>query len=1742
MSATVDERVVSMQFDNKNFESNVATTMSTLDKLKRSLNLDGASKGLENVNAAANNCNMSPLERGVESVKAKFSALQVMGATALANITNSAVNAGKRIAAALTIEPIKMGFQEYETQINAVQTILANTKSKGTTLDQVNNALDELNLYADKTIYNFTEMTRNIGTFTAAGIDLDTSVNAIQGIANLAAVSGSNSQQASTAMYQLSQALATGTVKLMDWNSVVNAGMGGQVFQDALKQTSKELGTGAEAAIKAKGSFRESLQTGWLTSEVLTETLKKFTTSGANEYVAEYTGLSAKAVQAALDSAEAQYGEADAIDKAAEALAKKSGKNKDEIKQALDFAKTAEDAATKVKTFSQLIDTLKEAMQSGWTQSWEIIIGDFEEAKELFTGISDTLGEMINDSAEARNKVLQGWKDLGGRTALIDGFKNIFEGILSIVKPIKEAFRDIFPPLTANQLLTFTENFRDLTAKLKINDEVADKLKRTFKGVFSILDIGKKVITTLLKPLFELANSKGISGLGDLILSITAAIGDFFTKINEGFDTNGISGGLSKIVSGISNVISSAVNGLKGFGKILSSIGGWVAKVAGNIWNSIKEVFTWITDNVSAGDIFAGLAGGGIFAAAKKFIGLIDKIKDTIDGLFNKKYIVGSIKDKFTDILDSLHGSLESFTTGIKVSSLVSIAIAIGILSNSIRTLSKLKVTDIGKSLGAIGAMLAMLSSEFKSMSKTLSKFDSKGIVKSSFALILVAAAIKILADALVKISELTFAEILNGLFGIGGGLIALSVGLKIIDKTKISLKTSVAILALAQACKMLGDAMSKFAGFSWDEIGIGLVAMGGALLELTGVLAIMNKVCGGKSLLGSVSLLIAVHALDELAVALKSFGEMSWDAIGRGLTSMGGALVELGVVIGLLGKLAGFSGILGAVSILIVVKSLDDLAVALKSFGSMSWEEIARGLSGMGGALTEVSLACGILGKIAGFSGILGAGSILIVTQCLDEMAAALQQFGSMSWEEIARGLVAMGGALLEVSGISGALGALAGLAGIIGSGSILIAVQGLGDIADALKKFGEMSWDEIGRGLTAMGAALGEIAVGGLLNTLSGLGSMSISNISEPLGTLADSVKKWTGVVVPENLGLQLGLLADGIMSFTFGGMGSSSIAEVAAPLGVLADSVKKWTGVTVPEGFCDNLKVLASGIRSFVFTGMGSSSIAEVATPLGALADSVKKWSGVTVSEGLATSLLTLANCIKQFTWTFMSGFSINSLIKPLGELPDSIKKWNGIKIPANLETGLESISEGVKGFTWLFMGGWSMSTITTPLGDLAGSIKKWNGVKIPGNIEDGLISISNGVKSFTWAFAGGWSISSIAEPLKTLATAAQKLSAAKIPKDIGDRLTSLASGVKSFVGIGSISGVSKNIGSIASSASKLSGINFKSINSGLTSFVSTVKKVGNVSINTESLTKSVSSVTSSIRKMMKTMSSTIRSGKSSISSAMKTAMSGMPTTVKSYTGKVKAVISNLLKVFIKVILDKKSDTTSAFKKLVSNASDAIKSKRSSIKSAGKDLGAGLVEGINSKQTAVYNAAYKLGQKAVQGEKDGQKSNSPSKLTIQAGKWFGEGLVIGIDKMGRAVYNAGYGIGDTAVKSISKSIANISDIINSDVDYQPTIRPVLDLSDVTSGAQTVNSLFSMQPSVGILSNIGSINSMMNRRNQNGGNADVIDAINKLRKDVGNIETSSYTIGGITYDDGSAVSEAVRSLVDAARIERRM
>lgn len=1076
MSTTVDERVVEMRFDNKQFEQNIQTSLSSIDKLKRSLNLEGAAKGLETVNDAAQKCNMSPLTNAVETVRVRFSALEVMAITALQNITNSALAAGKNLVSAFTVDPIKFGFEEYETQINAVQTILANTSSKGTTLDQVNNALDELNHYADMTIYNFTEMTRNIGTFTAAGVDLDTSVAAIKGIANLAAVSGSNSQQASTAMYQLSQALAAGTVKLQDWNSVVNAGMGGQVFQDALKETAKVHGIAIDEMIKDEGSFRETLSKGWLTSDILTETLAKFT-GDLNEDQLRTMGYA-----------------------------------DDQIKSIMEMGKTANDAATKVKTFTQLFDTLKEAAQSGWTQSWEIIVGDFEEAKELLTEVSDTFSAVINASADARNKMLQDWKDLGGRTMMIEAVKNVFEGLVSVAKPVREAFNEIFPPMTGKQLAEITERIRDLTAKFKMGEESSKNLKNTFKGVFAVLDIVGQAFKAVAGGVGELIGLFIPAGNG--VLSLTGSFGEYLVKLDETVKKTDVFG---KAISTVVDIVNTAITFVKTAGEKVKEFG----KAAGEKFDFPGfELFHSFLERVhdrmaQIGD-GAGKMKSGVIVAFEMMGEALEKCKflKVMEALWTAvKVIAGGIADavgtmmgtlaeklgnadfsgvldilnsiavggialsvsKFlksvTRILDGVRGCFEAYQTNLKAGTLLKIGAAIALLAGSIVAISLIDSDKLSASLGAITVLFANLLGAMAIFNKISS--DTGKVSKACTAMIAMSVAVSILAGALKKVSDLDWGELTRGLVGIAGlTTIVVASSKAMASGQKQVMKGATSLIIFGAAIKILASACKDLSKLQWDELGRGLTGVGVLFAEIAVFLRVAKF--NGKMISTATGIVILSAAMKVLASACKDFGQMEWSEIGKGLAGIGGLLAELAVFTNLAGNAKHVMST--GVALIAIGAAMKIFASAVKDFGQLQWDEIGRGLTAMGGALAEVAIAVNLMPK-----NMIGIGTgLVIVGGALEIIANCMSKFGGMQWEEIGRGLTVMGGALAELA-IS--LNFMKGTLG--GSAALLVASGALAVLAPVLSILGALSWEAIAKGLISIAGAFTTIGVAGAVLT---------------------------------------------------------------------------------------------------------------------------------------------------------------------------------------------------------------------------------------------------------------------------------------------------------------------------------------------------------------------------------------------------------------------------------------------------------------------------------------------------------------------------------------------------------------------------------------------------------------------------------------------------------------------------------
>lgn len=1066
MPNSVDQRIVNMKFDNSQFETGVNQTVKTIDKLNEKLRFRTAKKGFKDVEESANNVKFGGLVTAIETISDRFSSMGIVGLTVLQNITNSAVNAGKRIVSAFSLDPVKTGFQEYETQINAVQTILANTQSKGTNLQQVNSALDELNHYADMTIYNFTEMTRNIGTFTAAGVDLDTSVSAIKGIANLAAVSGSNSQQASTAMYQLSQALAAGTVKLMDWNSVVNAGMGGQVFQDALKETARVHNIKIDEMIKKEGSFRETLQHGWLSSEILTETLAKFTGDLSEEQL------------------------------------RSIGYTNEQITSIMQMGKTANDAATKVKTFTQLMDTLKEAAQSGWTQSWEIIIGDFEEAKAFLTEISDTFSEIINNSSDARNTVLQGWKDLGGRTDLIDSLRNIFSGLQSMVKPISEAFSEIIPPVTAETLHKFTANLKELTSHLTISDDVADKLKRTFKGLFSIFDILRHVVMEVGSIIGEFIPE--ISGLSSGFLDVTSSIGDFLVSLDDSVKSSGVflmiadrlktmfdkiktifnslSGIVYKVISFIANGISSALStGVEG----VLLFGDKIYQVLSIIFDKVSTFISTFINNLDFKDVFAGLSTGLLAGLFVKISGFIKKLTSMFDKSEEKSGLFDTIRESF----DALKDTLASFQQAIKAHAILTIAIAVGILAGSLVALSSIDSEGLNRALAGLTIVFSELIGALFILD-SISIGNDSGLYKLAGLMVGMAIAVNILASAVKKLSSLNLEELAKGLGGVGVVLLELAGFLKIADFEKASAKGASSLILMGVALNILAFAVDKFGSIDIEGLAKGLGSIAILLGEFAGFTHLIGDTKGLMSM--GVSMIFIASSMVILAQAVKSFGSLGIEELGKGLGTMG---VALGIIAGAM-RLMPKNTLANGVSLVLVAASINMLVGALGVLGSMSLDSIEQSLEALGMALAMVVVATNGMRQA-----IPGAIALGVVSAALMLLTPVLLTLGSMSLESIGKSLIALAGAF-----------AVLGLATAILS-PIIPAMLGLG-AAVALLGVG---LGAAGAGIFALAAGLAMLGLGGgalvagltsILESLIGLIPTVFTKIGEGIVSLLEVI----------------------------------------------------------------------------------------------------------------------------------------------------------------------------------------------------------------------------------------------------------------------------------------------------------------------------------------------------------------------------------------------------------------------------------------------------------------------------------------------------------------------------------------------------------------------------------------------------------------------------------------------------------
>lgn len=1058
MSNSIDQRIIEMVFDNKQFLEAVADTQSTLAKLNQSLKLQGATEGLDDVDKAAKGIGLGSIASGIDAISSKFSTMGIIGVATLTNITNKIVDAGVKMAKDFVFDPIHDGFTNYETQINAVQTILANTAAEGTKIGDVNKALAVLNTYANQTVYNFSDMAKNIGTFTAAGVGLQTSVDSIKGIANLAAMSGASSEQASSAMYQLSQAIASGSVKLQDWNSVVNAGLGGKTFQDALITTAKNSGVAIDSIISKAGSFRNSLQSGWLTSDILTKTLTQFT---GDLSVAQLKAMGYTDQQAA---------------------------------QIFQMGQTALNAATKIKTMTQLTQALKEEVGTAYAAIFKTVFGDIGQATDLFSGIHNAAENFLTAPIYELNTFLQEWETLGGRTDLITALTYVFDDLGEMMGIVAKAFKTIFPPTTAQTLYNITESFLQLVNSFKIGGKTQDELVRSFEGLFSIISIIVFVIKQLGGQLLALLGYTRESSSG--FLSITANIGDFLVKLKNLIEnSDGVTeffGYLGQAMALPINLIQylvaeveDLVNKFKGvesskasdeLGNIAKQLTPLAAlgKLADDAWTGLithlAGFITFITPFADkVGDEFKQLGQAIISSIGSLNFNDVLNLIDT--GLFGglillvKKFVtkfkgggdseLSGFVDTIKETFEGLTETLETMQTTLKAATLLEIAISVGVLAVSMSVLSKIDQAGLIRSGIAITAMITDLVGSMTIFQKFVGAEDAGKMLILMGSLILLGGAVDVLAGAVKKIAGLTWDQLERGLTGLTTILAELAGTIKLMGSPEGMIASGLGLSAFAKGVDVLATAVIKISVLNWDQMAKGLVGVGGLLASL----GLFSKFAESDTigLTSGAGIILMAQGISILADVMQRIAKMSWQDIAKGLTGVAGGL---GIIAGALALIPSGS-IFSAAAVLIVAESLGLIGDALQKMSSFSWQEIGKGMTSLAGSLGLIAAALALLPPQT----LLSAASIYIVAASLGLITDALVKMGGQTWVQISKGLVELAGALTIIG-----IAVVFMEESLPGAAAILVVAAALDLLAPVLLAFGNMSWDSIGKSMTML------------------------------------------------------------------------------------------------------------------------------------------------------------------------------------------------------------------------------------------------------------------------------------------------------------------------------------------------------------------------------------------------------------------------------------------------------------------------------------------------------------------------------------------------------------------------------------------------------------------------------------------------------------------------------------------------
>lgn len=1030
--SSIDERIVQMQFDNKQFESGIKQSTDSLAGLQKSLNMTGATKGLEELDAAGKRIDLSHVSNGIDNIASKLSTLSVIGVAALATIASKAASVGQSLYNSLQTAPIAEGFADYNRKLTSVQTIMNAT---GQSIEVVSGYFKELDTYADKTIYNLDDMTGAFAKFTNAGVGMEASVPAIKGIANMVALAGQGADAASIAMYNLSQSIAGGFLTTTDYRSLnlanvataewkdnmVAAAVAAGKLEDVGGGAYKIVGGSADRAYDSAALFNEALSEGWASADVLLGVL--------GDYGDETTDIGKKALAAAQD----------------------------------------------VKSMSMMIETLKATAGTGWTDTFEILVGNLEEAKALFGPLTKVIGGFLDAQAEARNSLLQSWKDEGGRTAAIDAVKNAFAALMAIVTPIKEAFREVFPPSTGKGLADITKAVRDFTAMLIISEDAQERLKAVAKGFFTVLKFGFDIIGGLVSVLGFLGSA--LFKMGAAVLGLLVPIIDFFRTLVEGgdqtqevqdnIDTLGKAFewlntyAIAPLVAGLEWLREAFDKLLKGdptifankvkdaFGPLIQ-LGGDVQDNWSKVGQFLKGAWEFVKPLVDAvGRVIEDLKSG--FSSAMEDVDV-----DTILAAINTGFlalIVLSVKkyfdqasgflESFTGMFDGLKGALKGMQNELNSKALINIAIAIGLLALALLALSNVNPDNIGAAVTAMALMTGVLMGALSFLTQTMKDFDFAKMLGVSVILILLSVSINILALAVVKLASLSWQQLLLGLGALVVILGALVGAVYLLSMVKNDLPlVAVAMISLATAILGLSTAVLILGNMPFEQLLQGMVALGLLLVGLVGAIMLLS-INNTATFAAAAALLAISGAILVLVGAVALLGLIPMAVLVQGMTALA---IMLALLVGaiLLLSVNNAATFAAAAALLAMAFAVNILVGAIALLGAMPMEVLIQGLAAL-----AITLGLLVVAMYLMTGSLVGAAATLVVAAALIVLAVAIMMLGSMPMDMLIQGLVGLVAAIVAMAVITLILTPIIPLMFLVG---VALAAAGVGVLLMAM------------------------------------------------------------------------------------------------------------------------------------------------------------------------------------------------------------------------------------------------------------------------------------------------------------------------------------------------------------------------------------------------------------------------------------------------------------------------------------------------------------------------------------------------------------------------------------------------------------------------------------------------------------------------------------------------------------------